>query len=161
MLLSLSLIPHALAPFFKWMERVNVFGGSAYLAQGTNLVHLACMVTFMGALLMVDLRLLGLGLTKDPVRKLARTARPWLLGGFAGLVVTGVPAVMTVATQEFANDVFWVKMYVLLAAIFWTFVVRARAVQTDEPRGGAKVVALVSIALWMGVAAGGRLIMYF
>lgn len=159
--LCLSLIPQSLAPLFRSMEQVNVFRGSVYLAQGTNIVHLISMVTFMGALLMVDLRLLGLGLTREPARELARTARPWLVGGFLGLVITGVPAVMTVATQEFANKVFWIKMYVLAAAIVWTFLIRPLVLRMDEPQFGAKLVGFVSIALWLGVAAGGRLIMYF
>ena len=54
-------------------------------------------------------------------------------------------------------------MYVLLAAIIFTFTVRRGVTRADEARVPPvlrKVVALVSIVLWMSVAAGGRLIMY-
>jgi len=121
------------------------------------------MCTFMGALLMVDLRLLGAGLTSQPVRQVARNAQPWLIGGLIMLTLTGIPAVMTVALEEYANPVFWFKMYVLLAAVIFTFTVRRRVTRADEsrvPPVWRKVVALVSIVLWMSVAAGGRLIMY-
>jgi len=121
------------------------------------------MCTFMGALLMVDLRLLGAGLTNQPVRQVARSAQPWLIGGLILLTLTGIPAVMTVALEEYANPVFWFKMYVLLAALIFTFTVRRRVATADEarvPPVWRKVVALVSIVLWMSVAAGGRLIMY-
>jgi hypothetical protein len=152
-----------LQAFFKWMESLAVYKSSIYLGPGVNLVHLVSMVTFMGALLMVDLRLLGTGLTNHPVKQVARSARPWLIAGLVGLVVTGIPALMATATQQYANKVFWFKMYVLLAALIFTFTVRRRVTRADESRVGpvwGKLVALISIVLWMSVAAGGRLIMY-
>jgi len=54
-------------------------------------------------------------------------------------------------------------MYVLLAALIFTFTVRRTVTRADDRQVGAvrgKLVALVSIVLWMSVAAGGRLIMY-
>jgi hypothetical protein len=152
-----------LQPFFKWMESLAVYKSSIYLGPGVNLVHLVSMVTFMGALLMVDLRLLGTGLTNHPVKQVARSAQPWLIGGLVGLVVTGVPAMMATATQQYASKVFWVKMYVLVAALIFTFTVRRGVTRVDDNRVGpvrGKLVALISIVLWMSVAAGGRLIMY-
>ena len=152
-----------LEPFFEWMYGIGVYKSSIYLGPGINLVHLVAMCTFMGALLMVDLRLLGAGLTNQPVRQVARSAQPWLIGGLILLTLTGIPAVMTVALEEYANPVFWFKMYVLLAAVIFTFTVRRRVTSADEarvPPVWRKVVALVSIVLWMSVAAGGRLIMY-
>jgi uncharacterized protein DUF6644 len=152
-----------LQPFFEWMYGLGVYKSSIYLGPGINLVHLVAMCTFMGALLMVDLRLLGAGLTNQPVKQLARSAQPWLIGGLIMLTLTGIPAVATVATEEYANPVFWFKMYVLLAAIIFTFTVRRKITSADEARVPPvlrKLVALVSIVLWMSVAAGGRLIMY-
>jgi hypothetical protein len=152
-----------LRPFFEWMYGIGIYKSSIYLGPGVNLVHLVAMCTFMGALLMVDLRLLGAGLTSQPVKQVARSAQPWLIGGLAMLVVTGIPAVMTVATDEYQNPVFWFKMYVLLAAVIFTFTVRRTVTRADETRVAPvwrKLVALVSIVLWMSVAAGGRLIMY-
>ena len=152
-----------LRPFFEWMYGIGIYKSSIYLGPGINLVHLVAMCTFMGALLMVDLRLLGTGLTTQPVKQVARSAQPWLIGGLVMLVVTGIPAVMTVATDEYQNPVFWFKMYVLLAAVIFTFTVRRTVTRADEarvPPVWRKLVALVSIVLWMSVAAGGRLIMY-
>jgi hypothetical protein len=152
-----------LEPFFEWMYGIGIYKSSIYLGPGINLVHLVAMCTFMGALLLVDLRLLGAGLTTQPVRQVARSAQPWLIGGLIVLTLTGIPAVMTVALEEYANPVFWFKMYVLLAAVIFTFTVRRRVTSADEarvPPVWRKVVALVSIVLWMSVAAGGRLIMY-
>ena len=152
-----------LRPFFEWMYGIGVYKSSIYLGPGFNLVHLVAMCTFMGALLMVDLRLLGAGLTSQPVKQVARSAQPWLIGGLIMLTLTGIHATMTVATDEYVNPVFWFKMYVLLAALIFTFTVRRKVASADESRVAPvwrKLVALVSIVLWMSVAAGGRLIMY-
>jgi hypothetical protein len=152
-----------LQPFFKWMETLADYRSSIYLGPGVNLVHLLSMVTFMGALLMVDLRLLGTGLTNLPVKQVARSAHPWLITGLVGLVVTGIPALMATATQQYANKVFWFKMYVLLAAVIFTFTIRRQITRADDTRVNpvlGKVVGLLSIVLWMSLAAGGRLIMY-
>ena len=153
----------SLFPLFRWMEALAVYKASIYLGPGVNLVHLVSMCTFMGALLLVDLRLLGTGLTNQSVAQLARTARPWLVAGLVGLAMTGIPALMATATQQYVNKVFWFKMYVLFAALVFTFTVRRNVTQADEARVGpvwGKLVAVVSIVLWMIVAAGGRLIMY-
>ena len=66
-----------LQPLFEWMYGIGVYKSSIYLGPGINLVHLVAMCTFMGALLMVDLRLLGAGLTSQPVKQVARSAQPW------------------------------------------------------------------------------------
>lgn len=153
----------SLRPFFQWMESLGVFNASLYLGPGFNLVHLVAMVTFMGALLMVDLRLLGAGLTNQPVQQVARSARPWLNWGLIGLAVTGIPALMNTATQQYVNRAFWIKMYILAFALIFTYTVRRKVTLSDEGRVNpvvGKVVALVSIVAWLAVAAYARLIMY-
>jgi len=154
----------SLLPLFQWMASVPFFQGtwSDYLGPGLNVVHLLAMVVFTGALLIVDLRLLGGVLKQHPVAPIARDAQPWLVGGFLMLVATGIPAVMATAMTQYRNPMFWYKMYFLLAGIIFTFTIRHRVARADEARLGPiwpKVVGLVSIALWGTVAASARLIM--
>jgi hypothetical protein len=150
-----------LLPFFEWMEGLAVYGSSIYLGPGMNLIHLMGMVVFLGALIIVDLRMMGFGLTNQPTRVVARDAQPWLLGGLAVLVLTGVPALMATATSQYTNSVFWVKMYLLAFGILYTFTVRRRFAFADDAgsSGVAKVVGFVSILVWLSVAALARLIM--
>jgi hypothetical protein len=100
------------------MYGLAVYRSSIYLGPGVNLIHLISMCTFMGALLMVDLRLLGAGLTNQPVKHVARSAQPWLVGGIIGLAVTGIPALMSTATMQYASNVFWFKVRPGLRADF-------------------------------------------
>ena len=145
---------------FQWMEAQAVYGSSPYIGPVVNLVHLLAMVLFMGALLMVDLRLLGLGLRRQPLADVARDAQPWLIAGLVGIVLTGIPQTMERATDQYETSIFWVKMYLLLFGVVWMVTVRRRAVRQQESSGAwPKVVGLVSILAFMGVAALARLIM--
>jgi len=139
---------------FQWMEAQAVYGASPYIGPVVNLIHLLSMVLFMGALLMVDLRLLGLGLRRQPLPDVARDAQPWLIAGLVGIVLTGIPQTMERATDQYETSMFWVKMYLLLFGLVWMVTVRRRAVRQQESSGAwPKVVGLVSILAFMGVAA--------
>jgi hypothetical protein len=151
-----------LLPFFQWMEGLAIYGGSIYLGPAFNIVHLCAMVTFLGALLVVDLRLLGAGLTHQPVAVVAGDARPWMVGALVVLFLTGVPALMATATAQYSNSIFWVKMYLIGFGLLFTFFVRNRVALGQSGRevsGSAKLVGLVSILVWLSVAALARLIM--
>lgn len=156
----------SLEPFFVWIYRLsfsNYVRESAYLSPANNLLHLLSMVTFIGALAIVDLRLLGKGFTEQPVKQVARGAEPWLFGGFMGLLITGFLALTGTALAEYTNRIFWLKMYILLAAMIFTVTVRRQVTRADEARVGpywGKLVGLVSIALWTSVAVSARLIMF-
>src|SRR5688572_27633055 len=142
------------------MERLAVYGASPYIGPTVNLIHLVSMVFLMGALLIVDLRLLGTGMKDTPVRQVARDAQPWLLVGLAGVIITGIPQLAERATDQYVNSSFWVKMYLLLFGLIWVFTIRRKLTQADEVHGALpKVVALVSMFCFFGVAALARLIM--
>ena len=151
--------------FLEWCQQIQQaewLQASIYIVPGFNLVHLLSMSLFLGALLMVDLRLLGAVLTRRPLAEVARGAHPWLVGGFLGLAITGVPAWMATAETQYFNPVFHTKMWVLLAATMYTFILRPKVLQADETRVGpvwSKLVALVSISLWISIAVSARLIM--
>ena len=152
-----------LLPFFEWMA-AHAPWSEAWPTVGPffNLAHLLGMVVFSGALLMVDLRLLGGILPGRAVAQVARDAQGWLIGGFVVLVVTGIPALMNTAMGQYYSPVFWFKMQVLLAATIFTFTLRhwvSRRAEGATPRPWRTLVGLVSIALWASVAASARLIM--
>lgn len=149
-------------PFFEWMESLAVYGGSVYVGPAMNIIHLMAMVVFLGAILIVDLRLLGAGLKKQPTATVARDAQPWLIGGLVVLVATGIPAVMSTATDQYNNSIFWVKMYLLSLGLVFMFTIRRKVAFAAEGRvspAAKKAVGLVSICIWLGVAALARLIM--
>jgi hypothetical protein len=152
-----------LLPLFEWMERhAPLREWWPYVGPAFNLVHLLGMVVFAGALLMVDLRLLGGILTRRPVAAVARDAQPWLLGGLAALVATGIPALMATSLGQYYNPVFWFKMQVLFVGAVFTFTIRRHIIFSEDGRvgrGWMKLVGALSLTLWAAVAASARLIM--
>ena len=153
-----------LLPFFTWMGNTAaalVIRDSIWIYAFDQCVHLLALAVFAGAVLIVDLRLLGTGVKDRPIAQVARDAQPWLVWGLVGLLVTGVPQLMSNSIKEYYSSWFWVKMGALLVAFIFTFTVRRKVAFTDESRVRpvqAKLVGLVSIALWLGVAITARLI---
>ena len=150
-----------LEPFFRWCESTPVgraVAESVWAFPILEAVHLIGLCVLGGALLVVDLRLLGLGLTSQPVARLARNARPWLVGSLVLMAATGVPLFLSEAIRAYYNTAFWVKMCTLPAALAFTFVVRERVARREAPDPGmvGRVVGAVSLALWFTVAAAGR-----
>jgi uncharacterized protein DUF6644 len=124
-------------------------------------IHLMGLALIGGAVLVVDLRLLGLGLQSQPVAGLARDAERWLLRGLLVMVSTGILLFMCFATKYYYLTFFWVKMVALLTVIVFTLSVRRRVAMANEADVSpvrSKLVALVSLSLWTIVAVGGRYI---
>ncbi|MBM3821189.1 MAG: hypothetical protein FJW14_19530 [Acidimicrobiia bacterium] len=130
-----------------------------WLFPGIAILHLLGLAILAGAVLLVDLRLLGFGARRVPVAVLARDAERWLKGGLAVMLSTGLLLFMCFATKYYYLAFFWVKMAALAGVIVFTFTVRRRVALADEAGAGGtrrKTVALMSLSLWTTVALGGR-----
>jgi len=124
-------------------------------------VHLLGLAMLGGAVLVVDLRLLGLGLSHQPVARLARDAEPWLLASLIVMVPTGLLLFMCFATKYYYLPAFWTKLASLALVLVFTFTVHRRVVlQADTDRNSKMdgITAFVSLCLWASVALCGRLI---
>ena len=119
-------------------------------------VHLLALAVMGGTVLLVDLRLLGLGLSGRSVRELAGETQRYMTAALAVLIVTGVGLFLSEAIKCFYSTPFWIKMGALATATVFTYTVRRLVVSRAEQPPGAKVVAVVSLALWFTVAASGR-----
>ena len=146
----------------RWIQNSSLLvamRSSPWLFPIIATIHLFGLAMIGGSVLIVDLRLLGFGLWRQPVSRLARDAEPWLLRGLLVSVSTGVLLFMCFATKYYYLTFFWVKMASLVLVLLFTFSVRRKVTMSDEMRMGpawSKAVALVSLALWTTVAIGGR-----
>ena len=148
-------------PFFQWLEAFGFGAGSEFTVAFINVAHLLALTVFIGAVLVVDLRLLGRGVRKQPRAPVARDAQPWFIGGFTAMAITGALQVLATPMKAYFSDQFWFKMQLLVAAVLFTFTVRLLISRADEARVGpiwGKLVGLTSIALWATIAVQGRLI---
>ena len=149
-----------LLPFFEWCESTALgllVRESVWLFPVIEAVHLLGLSLLGGALLLVDLRLLGTGLTGTPASALARQTRPWLTAAVATMVVTGVLLFLSEAVKCYYSPSIWVKILTLPIALGFTFFVRQRVAESaSTPRGMAAMTGATSMALWFIVAAAGR-----
>jgi hypothetical protein len=122
-------------------------------------IHLMGLAVIGGSVLVVDLRLLGFGLRRQPLAMVAREAQRWLLLSLMVLLPTGFLLFMSKAVQCYTLPAFWIKMTSLFLALVFTFAVRRRVLLADETRMNpfwCKAVAVVSLSLWASVAIAGK-----
>jgi len=151
-----------LLPYFQWFETTTIgtaIKNSSWAFAVIESVHLLALAVIGGAVLMLDLRLLGLGLRRQPIPEVAREAQPWLVGSLIVMLITGFALFSSEATKCYYSTPFWVKMTSLARAMAFTFTVRRRVSFVGDGRVRPivlRLVALVSLTLWFGVGAGGR-----
>ena len=151
-----------LLPYFQWCYGTAIGEGirnSTWLFPVIEAFHLLGLGLVAGSVLLVDLRLLGVGLSKQPAAQLWASARPWLLGGVTVMFASGTPLFLSESIKCLYSFPFWVKMTSLLLVLLFTFTVLRRVTQarttSDQPLSG-RATAIISLVLWFGVAWGGR-----
>lgn len=155
-------------PFFEWCDGLamsQAYRESLYLFALTQCLHLVAVTTFVGAIAIVDLRLLGWGPVRQSRAELARSAQRILLWAGLAVLVTGIPQFTANALSSYSRSpVFGFKMGLLAVALVFTATVRRRVALANEgrlPSWVPKAVGAVSLALWMSVTIGGRLITFY
>ena len=150
------------ASFIKWVAASwlsQLIGGSLWMFAVIEAVHLLALAAIGGAVLIVDLRLLGYGIREQPIDKLARDAHRWFVWSWWVMIVTGVLLFFSEPEKLFFSPPFFYKITSLVLATVFALTVRRRVTLADEGSVSAatlKLVAIVSLALWFGVGAGGR-----
>jgi hypothetical protein len=156
-----------LEQFFLNMEQwpaSKFIGESLWIYPLVQAFHLVAMVFFMGAVMMVNLRLLGIGVKASSLAEVARSARPWLVWGFVAIFLTGMPQLMQNASREYYSEYFWRKIYFLIAALIATGISVAYMKRQPEgaaPGPGSRLAGLASLLLWVNVIIPARLIGLF
>ena len=154
----------------RWLEETRLgsgLAGSAYmfpLVEGTHVLALAFSV---GTVIWFDLRLLGVWMRHQPVSRVFSSLKPWMLSGFAVMFVTGALLFTSLATSACAHPYFRIKILLLALAglnvAIYSFTIDRRRYQWDEapiPPVQAQIAGLVSLVLWAGVIAAGRIMAY-
>ncbi len=148
-------------PLFQSLEHSAIgeaIRNSLWLFPMIEAFHLVGLGVTAGAVLLVDFRLLGLGLRDHPVSQLAKDTEPWLMGSLTLMFASGFTLFLSEATKCYYSFAFWVKMTCLLLVVLFTFTLRKRVVMADAsiPAFWGKLAAVISITLWAGVGWGGR-----
>jgi uncharacterized protein DUF6644 len=130
-------------------------------------IHVWSMCLFFGLAVMFDLRLLGWTMRKVPVSEFSRRLLPWTIAGFVIMVISGTLLFYAIPVRSYQNIFFRFKMVLLLLAGLNVWIFHSRVYpkvatwdsDTVPPRP-ARVAGALSLALWIGVVASGRMIAY-
>jgi hypothetical protein len=126
-------------------------------------LHVVSITLVVGAILMLDLRLMGVAALNQRVTDMLRELVPWALGAFVVAVVTGLGLFITRASAHMGNSAFQWKLVLLLLAglnmaLFHFRIHRSVKLwdtQTATPLS-ARLAGAVSLLLWCGVMLSGR-----
>lgn len=127
-----------------------------------QLVHVLGLGLLAGVIVIVDLRLLGRRLVAVPASQVLGQALPLVWAGFALVVLSGLAMFAAQAEKLVLNQFLQLKLTLLALAglnMAW-FHRRYGARVGREPPPGARASAVLSLALWAGIVAAGRLIAY-
>ena len=161
----------SLLSFCQWLQSIGFLSDireSALVYPVIMTTHLSCIALFGGMILMTDMRLLGLALTKYSVTEVVGALRPWKRVGFCIMIAMGLLLAGSEAEKYYHNPYFWMKLSMLLMvgvhAVIFRPTVYNRTEEIDRaPKipGRAKAAAVLSLVIWLSVLSLGRLIGYY
>jgi hypothetical protein len=154
----------------QWLDstRLNaVMRQSNWAFPALDVIHTLGIVLVAGTIMLVDLRLLGLGLRSVRVSQLVARIVPATLGGFALMLASGGLLFSSEAVKMYHSPAFRIKIVLLALAglnalIFHRTIYRDIATwdpQTAAP-ARARLAGLLSLIFWIAIIAAGRAIAY-
>src|SRR5262249_53461218 len=94
----------------------------------TETLHIMVLGMLLGTILIVDLRLLGWGVRRQPVADAVSDLAPWTWSALALMIATGVPLFMSEAMRLGKSGPFFLKMvFLFLAILIHFFILRSYA----------------------------------
>ena len=130
-------------------------------------LHLLALAFSVGTLVWFDLRLLGVSMRGFRVSEVYRRLAPWMLTGFATMLVTGTMLFIAFATRAYDNVFFRIKLAAMLLAgvnaLMFHFITERQIAGWDEspsPPFGAKLAGGISMLAWTVVVLAGRIMSY-
>jgi hypothetical protein len=145
-----------------WVANLDdIFPGKQikpYFAQW-EVGHILSLIVLGGTSILLNLRLIGVGLTDEPASELHRNLRIWTWVGVVGIVATGLLIGSANAERLYTSGAFSAKMVGLVAGVILTFGVTLPAAKHDGALGpagrvaGLVGVAVFLVAIWVFLAA--------
>jgi len=149
--------------FFRWLVNSpwsHAMNAYEWVFPAVQSLHFIGFALSIGTIAIVDLRLLGFGMRRQNPAELAASLEPWTRAGIAVMLITGPLMFSTDAVTYHYNPSFQFKMLCLTAALIFHFTIHRVAVRPGASEGVGKMAAVLSLLLWTGVVAGGRMIAF-
>jgi hypothetical protein len=151
-------------PYFEWCG--NTWLGTAvrdtvWAFPLIETFHLLALAVLLGSVLIVNLRVFGLGKQYGPAAQTARHMEPWMLVSIGVLIASGIPMAFSEPMKCFESISFPIKMGLIVVGVASQFTIQRRwVIAGDTTKRRAKFAAFLSIAVWTLVGAAGKAIPY-
>jgi hypothetical protein len=134
----------------------DALNNSEWVFAFAECVHIGGFAVAIGSIALVDFRMLNLGLRSETAARILRYTELWTLVALLFVVFSGVALFLSQTDVYRVNLIFPLKMYVLAAALLYNFTVHRKVAAMENPRPAlSKLVAIVSLVLWVTVVFGG------
>jgi hypothetical protein len=143
-------------PFCHWLETNSLIvrlDTSIVWSSLCEILHYSGFFLVVGSTVIVNLRLLGLAGKKENPSALAEQLAPWMWIGLAMTLVSGFVLFAGEATDFYNAITFRIKiLWILVATIVGAivFYVVARSAEKTPTPVWTKIVAFISLVLWIG-----------
>lgn len=128
-------------------------------------IHVIALVTVLGTLLVMDLRLLGVASGNVAVTRMSQDTLPWTWAGFVVAAISGSLLFISKASTYMVNPYFLVKMSLIAVAglnmLYFHYVTYKTVENWDSsPQipSSAKWAAAMSLIFWLVIVFCGRAI---
>ena len=134
----------------------DALNNSEWVFALAECVHIGGFAVAIGSIALVDFRMLNLGLRSETAARILRDTELWTVVALLFVMFSGVALFLSQVDIYRVNLIFPIKMYVLAAALIYNFTVHRRvATMENPPPFVSKLVAMVSLLLWVSVVFGG------
>jgi Family of unknown function (DUF6644) len=159
-----------LSEFCVWLDQTAVsqtIQSKSWIVPSVQTVHILSIAVVMTSALMIDLRLIGFFARDQSFERVSARFLPFIWWPLLVLLLTGTVMIVGEPARSLKNPVFQLKMVLLAAAMFitWLLWLLGRNPAFGEAAAGrrvaAPVMALASLLLWTGIIFAGRWIAYW
>jgi hypothetical protein len=117
----------------------------------TECVHIASLALSIGAIAVVDMSLLGIGLKNQTPAKLLRSTELLTMAGLTLVISSGLALFTTDPLRYYYSPTFRIKMYLLLAGLVYNYTIHRRMTRPAAPPLAAKAAGAISLLIWISV----------
>jgi len=137
------------------IEFQNPLNSSALAFPILECIHIVGFALSIGTVAIVDFRLLDIGMRHQTPAQLNKDLSVWTIVGLSIMVLTGMMLYSSDPDMYYLNWAFLLKMLFLVFAIVFNYTIHRNVVLSGASPGKTKMVAYVSLLLWILVIFGG------
>ena len=162
-------IARTLNDFCAWLDGTalsQIIQSQAWIVPTVQSIHILAFALVVASALMINLRLTGIFARDQSLDRISARFLPFIWWPMLVLLATGAIMIIGEPARALKNPVFQVKVLLVIAAVIVTCIFQrmrrnpALGDPTHGPRAAPRVIAAISMALWVSIIFAGRWIAY-